>query len=105
MIRLFDIPEWYLFIGLSYVVSGILLVLFGIIIAYALVLYWEEQEERRMNYIDKYRECEDPEVLLYIVKQDILSALYFDGDPDRVKLKAIRKALNEIIAEREEWQD
>lgn len=59
-----------------------------------------------MNYIDKYRECEDPEVLLYIVKQDILSALYLgDGDQDGVKLKAIRKALNEVIAEREEWQD
>lgn len=57
-----------------------------------------------MNYIDKYRECEDAEVLLYIVKQDILSALHLDGDPDKVKLKAIRKALNEIIAEREEWQ-
>lgn len=42
MIRLIDIPEWWLFAGLS-LLSGILLVLFGIIIAYALVLYWEEE--------------------------------------------------------------
>ena len=55
-----------------------------------------------MNYIDKYRECENSEVLLYIVKQDILFALYLDGDPDRVRLKAIEKALNEVMAERRE---
>lgn len=50
MTRLIDISEWWLFIGLSLLVSGILLMLFGFIIAYALVLYWGEQEEA--NEID-----------------------------------------------------
>lgn len=45
MTRLIDISERWLFIGLSLWVSGILLMLFGFIIAYALVLCWGEQEE------------------------------------------------------------
>ena len=52
-----------------------------------------------MKYIDKYRKCENVKEIFEAVKQDVLS---LDGDPYRVKLKAIERAMNEAIAERKQ---